>query len=139
MRALILPASFLFLIAACAVPTPTGEGPTGEGPVTGETGYAPIRFEGEKATPAERARCEAAGGSVQRAGMLGWENCIQMMPDAGEMCRDSSDCFSECRVSSEAPADPGTPTTGQCAPTDSPFGCYQRVKDGVADGMICVD
>ena len=51
--------------------------------------YERIQFASQFATPAERARCEAAGGEVRQAGMLGWQHCIQTYPDAGQACRGS--------------------------------------------------
>lgn len=132
MRTYLLSASFI-LLAACAVPgeTTPDDGHAG-------TTYERITFEGEVATPAERARCEAAGGTVQRAGMLGWENCIQTFADGGEACSDSSDCMGECRNTGEF-AEAGTPATGQCTVNDNVFGCYQTIENGRAGGALCVD
>ncbi|MEC7288641.1 MAG: hypothetical protein VXW22_00885 [Pseudomonadota bacterium] len=100
--------------------------------------YAYISFAAETATRRERARCEAAGGEVRRDGMAGWEQCIQIPPDAGLSCSDSSECADRCMVVGEF-AEFGMATTGQCSSSDSPFGCYQTVEGGVAEPAICVD
>ena len=55
MRTYLLSAS-LILLAACAAP-----GETAPGDANPATPYERITFEGEVATPAERARCEAVG------------------------------------------------------------------------------
>lgn len=132
MRPYLFSASLL-LLAACAAPGETApDDPNPAAP------YERITFEGEVATPAERARCEAAGGTVQRAGMLGWENCIQTFADGGAVCSDSSDCMGECRNTSEF-AEAGTAATGQCTMNDSIFGCYQTIENGTAGAALCVD
>ena len=120
----------LLVLSACAA------SPVQETPSTDD--YQRISFEGEAATPQERARCEAAGGEVQRAGRLGWEACIQTFADAGDTCSDSSDCLGECRNTDEFVAD-GAPATGQCAVNDSPFGCHQTIENGIARPALCVD
>ncbi|RIJ22310.1 hypothetical protein D1224_12205 [Henriciella barbarensis] len=132
MRSYLLSASFI-LLAACAVP---GETAPGDGNPAAP--YERITFKGEIATPAERARCEAAGGTVQRAGMLGWENCIQTFADGGKTCSDSSDCTGECRSAGEF-VDAGAAATGQCTANDNIFGCYQTIENGRAGGALCVD
>lgn len=101
-------------------------------------GYEPITFEGQTATPEERARCEAAGGEVRPAGRAQFENCIQTFDDAGESCSDASDCTGRCLVVGEM-VEGGTEVSGQCAADDERFGCYQTITGGVADAGICVD
>lgn len=102
--------------------------------------YETISFENQTVTADERAKCEAAGGVVQPAGMLGWDNCIQMMPDAGKSCTSASDCLDRCMLSLEGEyADFGEAATGECSKNDSPFGCYQKVENGIAEPAICVD
>ena len=100
--------------------------------------YERISFEGERATPAERAKCVAAGGEVYRSGLLGWENCIQPYADAGKTCSDSSDCTGDCRYTGSG-ASFGETVTGTCQINDSPFGCFQSVSDGAATPTLCVD
>ena len=64
---------------------------------SGADPYEKIQFAGEKATGAERAACESAGGRVARDGMRGWEQCIQPFEDAGKACADNADCIGQCR------------------------------------------
>lgn len=103
--------------------------------------YQKINFAGEKATSAERAKCEAVGGTVRRAGMAGWEHCIQDMPDAGEVCTDSSECVARCTTPQQEARSYqfGDPATGQCSQTDEVFGCFTEVIDGKAEATLCVD
>ena len=100
--------------------------------------YARIDFAGETATAEERAACEAAGGEVRPAGLLGYDNCVQQFDDAGDICSDGDECLGSCLVTG-GPAEVGSNVTGQCAADDNRFGCYQTITDGVADAAICVD
>lgn len=107
---------------------------------SGSDPYEKIQFAGEMATAAERAECEAAGGSVARDGMRGWEQCIQTFADAGKACTDNADCLGQCRLSlGDDMPEAGKPITGKCQATDSPFGCYATVEDGRATPALCVD
>ncbi len=133
---------FLFAAALALVSACTGAGETtdmGDTAGTAPAGsYERIAFEGKQATADEQARCEAAGGDVQQAGLLGNEICVQTLPDAGETCSDSTDCLGRCLIQGDS-VEPGMTATGQCTANDNPFGCFQAVRDGVADGMLCVD
>ena len=122
----------LFLLGACSTQTSTPE-------TLSE--YQKINFENEKATAKERAACEAVGGIVRRAGMLGYENCIQDMADAGNVCSDSSECIARCIISPETSREyqPGEKATGVCAPTDEIFGCITRVSNGTVEPTLCID
>jgi hypothetical protein len=102
--------------------------------------YERIQFASQFATADEKARCEEAGGTVERAGRAGWERCVQTYPDAGKACTGSADCLGECRLPdvAETPA-PGTPAEGICQATDAPFGCYTRVEGGKVEASLCVD
>ncbi|MEL6568593.1 MAG: hypothetical protein AAFQ22_09260 [Pseudomonadota bacterium] len=101
--------------------------------------YERIVFESEKATAEERARCEAVGGDVRRAGMRGWENCIQPFADAGKACSGSDDCLGMCFLA-EGDGHFGELTTGgRCAPNDSLFGCNTAVEEGRITPTLCVD
>lgn len=104
--------------------------------------YAPIRFNlsdrDAEPTATERANCEAAGGSVQRAGLLGAYHCVQEYPDAGKACRDSSECVGQCRADSHN--DVGNQNViGACQKVDVPFGCFGIVDNGAVGAMLCVD
>ncbi|MBU1325709.1 MAG: hypothetical protein KJ676_10735 [Alphaproteobacteria bacterium] len=90
--------------------------------------------------PATAEACRAAGGSWGPQGLLGRAQCVMPMPDAGKACRDGDDCVGDCRGDPEkGGAAPGDPMTGKCQATTSPFGCYTRIEDGRAEGMLCVD
>jgi len=107
---------------------------------SGQDPYEKIQFTGQFATSQERARCEAAGGTVRRDGMRGWEQCIQTYADAGKTCSDNAECIGQCRLALEdAMPDTNASVTGTCQSTDSPFGCYATVEDGKATPAICVD
>ena len=104
--------------------------------------YTRIRFglksRDEEPAAADKKRCTDAGGRVQRVGLRGVYECVQTYPDAGKVCRDSSECLGDCRTTdAEAIGNPGT---GTCQQVDVPFGCYAQVRNGVVDGgMLCVD
>ena len=102
--------------------------------------YERIQFASQFATPAERARCEAAGGIIEQAGRLGWQHCVQTFADAGEACSGSADCLGDCRLTGDAGAvTPGTRVQGVCQANDAPFGCYTTVENGKAGLSICID
>lgn len=98
--------------------------------------YAPVPVAGEVATPSERAACEAVGGMIQPAGLLGWENCIQSFPDGGQTCSDAADCIGRCMNTGEFV---DGPAVGQCEFNDNPFGCHQEIIGGIAQAALCVD
>jgi len=103
--------------------------------------YERIQFASQFATPDETARCEAAGGTVERHGRAGYERCVQSYPDAGKACATGADCLGDCRVpeSQFGQVDTGEAAEGICQATDVPFGCYTRIEDGKAEASICVD
>jgi len=88
LKNLIILIAALGVLAACHTASAPAEtvAPSANAAAQDDPTYERISFEGERATPAERARCEAAGGSVFRSGLLGWENCIQPYADAGKTC-----------------------------------------------------
>lgn len=139
MSRIVFAAICLGLLSACAVLHDAGdETPETTPPATSP--YTPISFDGEKATAQERATCEAAGGEVRQAGLLGWDNCIQPMPDAGQACSNQSDCIDRCMLPiGKEYAEFGEEVTGQCSANDNPFGCYQTVDNGMATPALCVD
>jgi len=130
LRQLLL--AMALIITACATDTSTGE--------TSST-YEKINFAGEKATADERAKCEAVGGIVRRAGRAGFENCIQNLPDAGEVCSDAKDCLGRCVIPAQEGRSyqPGDTATGICEATDDVFGCTTLVNNGKVEGTLCVD
>lgn len=135
-----LAAVFLALVAlpACSLFQIAG---TGEGAATNAAApaYERIVFSASRATPAERAACEAAGGSVQPSGRLQWENCVQPFADAGKACSSDTDCAGECRYEGDAELSPGDAVAGTCQVTDAQFGCNTAVENGRIARTICVD
>ena len=100
--------------------------------------YERVVFEGATPTDEERAACEDVGGTIEMAGRLGWQRCLQTFSDGGETCSDTSDCIGKCLKDGNF-SDVGAPAMGKCAPNDNPFGCYQEIIDGVTVSGICVD
>lgn len=130
---------FAAALVSCETPDITVDpAPDPTGPAS-QTVYERINFEGEVATPEERALCEAAGGEVRPAGLRGWENCIQTYSDAGAPCMDGSDCEGRCLVTEGSPDFGEKTDAGRCQATDSLFGCFQEVVDGRAQPGLCVD
>ena len=138
LTALIFAAAAMAALAACGALRDYHA----DNPVFGSTvpPYERIQFAAKTATGSERATCEAAGGTVERVGRAGWEQCVQHYPDAGKACSGSDDCMGECRVRGDGTdIAPGTPVEGVCQATDTPFGCYAWVERGVAGPRVCVD
>ena len=136
-------ARYLAFLAAIAVlgACATGDATSTAGPADGsnQPPYNPVTVEGPIATPEERAACEAVGGEIRPDGLLRYERCHQYLPDGGQSCRDSSECLGRC-VNVGDFVDYGMPVdTGQCTWTNSPFGCFQEVVDGLADHGMCID
>lgn len=127
----------LLALPACSLFHPA----TGEGAASGAAPgvYTRIEFASAKATPAERAACEAVSGSIQPSGKLQWENCVQPFADAGKACSGNADCLGECRYEGEAELPPGASVTGTCQVTDARFGCNTTVENGRIARTLCVD
>lgn len=107
---------------------------------TTDSEYARIVFSAERATGAEKRACRDAGGSVEPAGRLGNEHCVQTYADAKQSCRDSSKCLGRCTLSVDEVAVVGKKTdAGRCEENDSPFGCVQEVHNGITQPALCVD
>lgn len=111
----------------------------GEGEAPAPAGYAKIDFAAAKATPAERAACEAAGGIIQPSGKLQWENCVQPFADAGKACSNDADCIGECRYEGDIELPPGAAVAGTCQVDDARFGCRTVVENGRIAHTLCVD
>jgi hypothetical protein len=89
-------------------------------------------------TRSEAARdCVAQGGRWKPLGFLGRWQCERALSDAGQACRDGSDCQGECLA--PAGSDIDQPVLGQCAAVAPLFGCHARVRQGKAEPMLCVD
>lgn len=94
----------------------------------------------QQALTADPAACTKAGGSVQPVCRMGNPMCVIAFADAGKSCTDGSQCGSgRCYAKGGASAAGGDAATGQCAPTNNPCGCNQRIEDGVALPTLCVD
>ncbi|MCA8903102.1 MAG: hypothetical protein KDA53_17830 [Hyphomonas sp.] len=138
MKRPVLTAMVFFLLGACAALRDFHANTPDYG--SDMPPYERIQFAGENATEAERVRCEAVGGAIERHGLLGWESCVQRYPDAGKACKDSGDCLGKCKLDLSKPHDgPGEPAQGACQITDSVFGCYATVEDGLEQQTICFD
>ncbi|WP_395333859.1 hypothetical protein WBP06_08740 [Novosphingobium sp. BL-8H] len=87
---------------------------------------------------ADRAACEQSGGTVQRRGRMGMEQCVHRFADAGKTCSDTSQCEGKC-VASAGAVSPDKPGVGQCQADDKLYGCYAELRDGKAPAAICVD
>ena len=94
----------------------------------------------QQALTADPAACTKAGGEVQPVCRMGNPMCVIAFADAGKGCTDGSQCGSgRCYAKGGASAAGGDAATGQCAPTNNPCGCNQRIEDGVALPTLCVD
>ena len=142
---LILIAGFAILAAACAgAGSETAYAGAKDIDVDEPTEDAPKTLEemrAESLAKIDAEACRAGGGEVRMAGMMGLYRCVTPYADAGEVCRDESDCEGRC-LGDDAVTDynaaPGE-QQGVCEADDSPFGCYAIINDGVADAMLCVD
>jgi len=86
---------------------------------------------------ADKIKCIAEGGFVERAGMAGFERCTKRFSDGGKICTDSSECEGKC-FSNTATANQSN-VTGNCQKTDNPFGCRAEVSNGKTGFALCVD
>ncbi len=92
----------------------------------------------QKITEKKVLDCQKQGGSLKKQGMAQCYMCTINYADAGKVCSDASDCQGAC-LNYNKVVSAGMATKGQCAKTNSPFGCYQRIEKGVAKHAICVD
>lgn len=82
--------------------------------------------------------CTAGGGVWSRAGLQAVPHCVRRTVDAGRSCQGRGDCESLCVTDDATPA--GTAVTGRCFDWTQTVGhCYNRVRDGVAVGLVCKD
>lgn len=107
-------------------------------PVADTTTAAPAPEASEAYREARDVDCQAAGGTLQRLGRLQREQCVIPYADAGKACSRKSDCTGQCLAGGEVAV--GSPATGTCQrDARQNFGCRQRIDEGKAQGMICVD
>ena len=126
-------------LSACG--TDDAKGGTNTDAATADVKYEYVKIADAKATEAEREACEGQGGEIRVSGILGHEICVQTLPDAGDACKEQSDCLGYCLVPDDKKRDvnPGEPMEGVCAKTDDPFGCFAMVDGGMASPMLCID
>ncbi|NYZ62760.1 hypothetical protein [Luteimonas deserti] len=90
----------------------------------------------DAATVTHEADCDRVGGEWRQLGRAPVKQCLRRTTDAGKACSQSEQCEGHC-LAPEGSVD-GTTVTGQCSVDTNPFGCQQRVRDGMAS-TICVD
>jgi hypothetical protein len=116
------------VLASCAPASAPTPGPTEDLSV----GY------GKTPTAAQTAACSAQGGTYGQGGLGGFWHCVIPYADADKPCADKSDCRGECRAPpNQTPVRGEAP--GRCAASNSHFGCYSRVENGVVGPGLCVD
>ncbi len=93
----------------------------------------------QKVTEKKVIDCQKQGGSLQKQGMAQCYTCTIEYADAGKICSDASDCLGACLNYNDFIPAGKTNQQGQCAKTNSSFGCYQKIEKGVAKHAICVD
>ena len=131
--------------ASCAAPAPATETPS-TATFIGIDGRPLVLADGmidnavQQALTANPAACARAGGALQQVCRMQMPMCLITFTDAGKSCTDGAHCGSgRCYAATPTAASGGSGTTGQCAPTNNPCGCNQRVEDGVALPTLCVD
>lgn len=133
MRALvktILGGALCLAVAACAQPARTAapDAPSAAPPAVASS------------EPTDAASCAAAGGSWQGVGLMNTPACVIPYADAGKACTDSDQCEGACWAEvAMTPEQAGGKVTGQCQPTNMPFGCHSEVIKGVAQPGLCAD
>ena len=90
----------------------------------------------DMATVTHEADCMRVGGEWTQLGRAPVKQCLRQTTDAGKACSDSQQCEGQC-IAPEGTTD-GAETGGACSVDTNPFGCQQRVRDGVAM-TLCVD
>jgi hypothetical protein len=86
-----------------------------------------------------RNDCVGSGGQWGPQGLGRFGGCVRPTRDGGKACNDRSECEVACLYvgAKEARSTPGA--IGQCASTDSRFGCRVFVSGGKVTGGLCVD
>jgi len=86
-----------------------------------------------------RATCKKDGGEIVRVCMSQLTTCITPYEDAGEPCRDTSECAGLCLSDIDLWPDRGTPTDGQCQVNNDPCGCFVEVSNDQVKDAWCQD
>lgn len=138
--------AFAMFAAACTASSPADQTQS-EVPVArvGIDGRPLVSADGvidnsvQEALTADAAACAKAGGEIRPVCRMQTKMCVVTFADANKSCLDSKDCGSGRCLSINTTAEAGQPAKGQCAPTNDPCGCYQRIEDGVALPTLCAD
>lgn len=85
----------------------------------------------------DRAACAAAGGECGWAGFSCEIACVRRSRDAGAACSDVSECEGTCVA--PASAGLGDVVKGSCYHLALDKACLNRVRQGKAEGKVCVD
>ncbi|MCX7206480.1 MAG: hypothetical protein NT086_10950 [Proteobacteria bacterium] len=83
--------------------------------------------------------CAQEGGEMKQGGIMGHTLCVKPYPDAGKICRDTTDCQGKCLSELGTPIVADGKQTGHCQSNTMPFGCYAEVKNGNIGPGLCVD
>ena len=119
-------AAGLALAACSATPAPEPVVPTAEAP------EAP-------AMSVSASACTARGGQMQQVGRMQSWQCVVKYADAGKRCTDASQCEGQCEIAGNSGIAAGAAATGVCQADSNRFGCRTTVKDGKAEGTLCID
>lgn len=132
------------LLAACTAPAPADQ-PANAATFVGIDGR-PLVTNGildnavQEAMTANPAACAKAGGEIRPVCRMQQPMCVVTFTDAGKTCSDGAECGSGRCLSDKGGGTPaGQPVKGQCARTNDPCGCYQTIKNGVAQPTLCAD
>ena len=144
----LLAGAFALLAAACNAQNEQPEAPesvedlaTTEETVPSDEGPTIEDMRDEALAEIDQEACREGGGEVRPEGMLGMPRCVTPYADAGEQCRDGSDCEGRC-LGDDAVTDyeaPAGEQLGLCEANDSPFGCFAEINNGTAEAFLCVD
>ena len=78
--------------------------------------------------------CMKKGWKREKQGKFQGEMCVMHYEDGWKICNASSECLGDCIVTKM------DDTAGECAMTDSHFGCKQTIeKFKAGEGILCVD
>jgi hypothetical protein len=81
--------------------------------------------------------CEAVDGIWKGVPEAEYALCVRKATDAGRPCSDGSQCIVGCVMSGSVEV--GVKTRGICRGNDSGYGCFQEVRRGIAQDVICND
>ncbi len=86
----------------------------------------------------DETRCTSLGGRCGWASFDCPRACVARARDANRPCNDESQCESTCVAADQAAAT-GTIANGRCYPWALASECLNRIQQGKATGVICVD